>query len=126
MAMSHFASPPPQKKGLKNQNTALKIFSVQTTTTVRVNSLNSGKVATTPILTSVLTSVRLLFSKLQSRCTLTGQFSPNIAQKVYTQRKLQQFIVSGWLIMNGGESEDEKKENFKVEITFNMKRQYNC
>ena len=27
--------------------------------------------------------------------------------------------------MNGGESGNEKKENFKVEITFNMKRQYN-
>ena len=27
--------------------------------------------------------------------------------------------------MNGGESGDEKKENFKVEMTFNMKCQYN-
>ena len=27
--------------------------------------------------------------------------------------------------MNGGESGNEKKENFEVEITFNMKRQYN-
>ena len=27
--------------------------------------------------------------------------------------------------MNGGESGNEKKENFKVEITFSMKRQYN-
>ena len=26
--------------------------------------------------------------------------------------------------MNGGESENEKKENFEVEITFNMKFQY--
>ena len=27
--------------------------------------------------------------------------------------------------MNGGESGNEKKENFKVETTFNMKCQYN-
>ena len=27
--------------------------------------------------------------------------------------------------MNGGEGGDERKENFKVEITFNMKRQHN-
>ena len=27
--------------------------------------------------------------------------------------------------MNGGEGGNEKKENFKVEITFNMKCQYN-
>ena len=27
--------------------------------------------------------------------------------------------------MNGGESGNEKKENFTVEITFNMKCQYN-
>ena len=27
--------------------------------------------------------------------------------------------------MNGGENGNEKKENFQVEITFNMKRQYN-
>ena len=28
--------------------------------------------------------------------------------------------------MNGGESGNVKKENFKVEITFNMKRQCLC
>ena len=39
---------------------------------------------------------------------------------VETKRKLQQFTVSGWLIMNGGESGNEKKENVKVEITFNI------
>ena len=49
---------------------------------------------------------------------------PKSPTKVETKRKLQQFTVSGWLIMNGGESGNEKKENFKVEITFNMKRQY--
>ena len=50
---------------------------------------------------------------------------PKSPTKVETKRELQQFIVSGWLIMNGGESGNEKKENFKIEITFNVKRQYN-
>ena len=51
---------------------------------------------------------------------------PKSPTKVETKRKLQQFTVSGWLIMNGGESgNDKKEENFKVEITFNMKCQYN-
>ena len=47
---------------------------------------------------------------------------PKSPTKVETKRKLQQFTVSGWLIMNGGESGNQKKrENVKVEITFNMK-----
>ena len=50
---------------------------------------------------------------------------PKSPTKVETKRKLQQFTVSGWLIMNGEESGNERKENVKVEITFNMKRQYN-
>ena len=53
---------------------------------------------------------------------LTKQFSPT---KVEAKRKLQQFTVSGWLIMNGGESGSEKRKLLKVEITFNMKCQYN-
>ena len=50
---------------------------------------------------------------------------PKSPTKVETKRKLQQFNVSGWLIMNGGESGNEKKETFKVEIPFNIKCQYN-
>ena len=51
---------------------------------------------------------------------------PMSPTKAETKRKLEQFIDSGWLIMNGGESGNEKKkENFKVEIIFNMKHQYN-
>ena len=50
---------------------------------------------------------------------------PKLPTKAETKRKLQQFIVSGWLVMNGGENGNEKKEHFKVEITFNMKCQYN-
>ena len=50
---------------------------------------------------------------------------PKSPTKVETKRKLQQFTVSGWLIMNRGESGNEKKETFRVEITFNMKHQYN-
>ena len=55
---------------------------------------------------------------------LQDNFRPKSPTKVETKRKLQQFNVSGWLIMNGGESENEKKEHFTVEITFNMKRQH--
>ena len=50
---------------------------------------------------------------------------PKSPTKVETKRKLQEFTVTEWLIMNRGESGNEKKENFKVEITFNMKCQYN-
>ena len=41
--------------------------------------------------------------------------------KVKTKRKLQQFTVSGWLIMNGGEN---GSETFKAGITYNIKCQY--
>ena len=45
---------------------------------------------------------------------------PKSPTKVETKRKLQQFTVYGWLIMKEGESGNEqKRENFKVEITFN-------
>ena len=54
---------------------------------------------------------------------LQNNSRPKSITKVETKRKLQQFSVSGWLIMNWGESGNEKKENFKVEITFNMKCQ---
>ena len=33
--------------------------------------------------------------------------------KVEAKRKLQQFTVSGWLIMNGGESSSEKKRKLQ-------------
>ena len=59
-------------------------------------------------------------------CTLIQDNSrPKSPTKVETKKKLQQFTVSRWLIMDGGESGNEKKENFKVKITFNMKCQYN-
>ena len=35
---------------------------------------------------------------------------PKSPTKVETKRKLQQFSVSGWLIMNGGESGNDKKK----------------
>ena len=49
---------------------------------------------------------------------------PKSLTKVETKRKLQQFTVSGWLIMNGTGIGSEEKENFKAEITFNMNCQY--
>ena len=45
---------------------------------------------------------------------LTKQFSPKVVHKVETKRKLPEFAVSGWLIMNGGESGSDKIENFKA------------
>ena len=35
---------------------------------------------------------------------------PKSPTKVETKRKLQQFTVSGWLIINGGASESEKRK----------------
>ena len=50
---------------------------------------------------------------------------PKSPTKVKTKRKLQQFTVSGRLILNREGSRNGKKGNFKVEIILNMKRQYN-
>ena len=50
---------------------------------------------------------------------------PKLRTKIETKRKLQQFIVSGWLIMNGGESGSEEKEKDKTKIIFNVKSQFN-
>ena len=47
--------------------------------------------------------------ELTSHCTLKRQFSPKVAHKV-RNRKLQQFTVSGWLIMNGRERGSEKRK----------------
>ena len=55
---------------------------------------------------------------------LQNNSRPKSPTKVETKRKLQQFTVSRWLIMNGGESGNGKK-NVKAEITFNMKLQHN-
>ena len=56
--------------------------------TGRVHSLSSGKVAATPILKSVPSQFRLLFSKLQSRCTITRQFSSKVAHKSRDKEKI--------------------------------------
>ena len=70
---------------------------------VRVHSLNSGKVAATPILKSVPSQFLGLAARLQDNSL------PKPPTKVETKRKLQLFTFSGWLIMNGGESGNEKK-----------------
>ena len=41
---------------------------------------------------------------------LQDNIRPTSPTKVATKRKLQQFTVSGWLIMNGGESGNEKRK----------------
>ena len=40
---------------------------------------------------------------------LKRQFSPKVAHKSRDKGKITAITVSGWLIMNGGESGDEKK-----------------
>ena len=66
---------------------------------VIVHSLSSGKVATTPILKSVPSHFRLLFSKLQSRGTLTRQFSPKVAHKGRDKKKITT-IYCLWMTNN--------------------------
>ena len=42
---------------------------------------------------------------------------PKSPAKVETKRKLQQFTVSGWLIMNGGETgNEEKKKTLRLKL----------
>ena len=51
---------------------------------------------------------------------------PKSPTKVEAKRKLQQFTVSGWLIINWGESGSEQiKKKCKTKITFSMKSQSN-
>ena len=64
-----------------------------------VHSLSSGKVAATPILKSVHRNFRLLFSKLQSRGTLTRQFSSKVAHKDGDKEKITA-IYCLWMVDN--------------------------
>ena len=41
---------------------------------------------------------------------------PKSPTKVETKRKLQQFTVSGWFIINGGASDREKKKTLRLNI----------
>ena len=82
----------------------------------KVHSLSSGKVAI-----AIFAFYSLNYS-LTAR--LQNNSRPKSSTKVETKKKLQQFTVSGWLIING-ERVIVKNENFKAEITFNMKCLYN-
>ena len=42
---------------------------------------------------------------------------PKSPTKVETKRKLQQFTVSGWLIINGGASDSEKRNHIQYEVS---------
>ena len=75
-----------------------------------------------PSLTDKTSSVSLIFAHGTHRtlvARLQDNSRPKSPKKVETKRKLQQFAVSGWLIING-ERVIVKKENFKAEIIFNM------
>ena len=76
----------------------------------KVHSLSSGKIAATPILKSVPSQFSRFFSLNYSlTARLQDNSRPESPTKVETKRKSQQFTVSGWLIMNGGESGREKR-----------------
>ena len=49
---------------------------------------------------------------------------PTSPTKIETKRNLQQFTVSGWLLINGGESGSEQIKMYD-KITFSMKSQSN-
>ena len=81
---------------------------------VKVHSLSSGKVATThlkirPIAIFVSYSLNFSFA-----ARLQDNFHPKSPTKVETKRKLYQFTISGWLIMNGGESGSEKQKTLRL------------
>ena len=93
--------------------------------TGRVHSLSSGKVAATHLKIRPIAIFAFYSLNYSLAARLQDNSRPKSPTKLETKRKLQQFTVSGWLIMNGGESGNERKENFMVEITFSIKRQYN-
>ena len=78
---------------------------------IKVHSLSSGKVAATPILKSVPIAIFAFYSLNYSLAArLQDNSRPKSPTKAETMRKLQQFTVSGWLIMNGGETGVEKRK----------------
>ena len=82
---------------------------------IKVHSLSSGKVASTPILKSVPSQLFGFYSlNYGFAARLQDNSRPKSSTKVETKRKLQQFTVSGWLVMNGGESGSEKKKTLRL------------
>ena len=75
--------------------------------TIKVHSLSSGKVAATPILKSVPLQFSLNYSL--AAC-LQDNSCPKSPTKAEKKRKLQQFALSGWLIIDGGASDSEKRK----------------
>ena len=76
---------------------------------VKAHSLSSGKVAATfkirPIAIFAFYSLNYsLAARLQDNSR------PKSPTKVETKGKLQQFTVSGWLVINGGASDSEKRK----------------
>ena len=81
------------------------------------HSLNSGKVAATPILKIRPIAIFAFYSLNYSLAArLQDNSCPKSPIKVETRRKLQQFTVSGWLTMNEGESGNEKKKTLRLKL----------
>ena len=81
---------------------------------VKVHSLSSGDPHAKIRPIAIFAFYSLNYS-LAAR--LQNNFRPKLPTKVETKRKLQQFTVSGWLIMNGGESGSEKKKTSRLAVT---------
>ena len=77
----------------------------------KVHSLSSGKVAATPHLKIRPIAIFAFYSLNYSLAArLQDNSRPKSPTKVETKTKLQQFTVSGWLIINGGTSDSEKRK----------------
>ena len=85
------------------RNRARKASSQHILIWCKVHSLSSGKVAVTPIAIFAFYSLNYSLA-----AHLQDNSRPKSPTKVETKRKLQQFTVSQWLIINGGESGSEK------------------
>ena len=82
---------------------------------VKVHSLSSGKTCSDPHLKIRPIAIFVLYSLNYSLAArLQDNSRPKSPTKVETKRELQQqFTVSGWFIMNGGESGSKKRGSEK-------------
>ena len=94
----------------------------------KVHPLSSGKVAATPHLKICPISIFAFYCLNYSLAArLQDNFSPNVAHKSRDKEKITA-IYCLWMVDSEGGREsgsEKKKENFKAEITFNIKCRYN-
>ena len=76
----------------------------------KVHSLSSGKVAATHLKICLIAIFAFYCLNYSLAALLQDNSRPKSPTKVETKRKLQQFTVSGWLIINGVASDSEKRK----------------